>query len=412
MKPTLKEQPLIGCILLNDKQSMSHCIRRGVEANWFEQSSVSEFYRDALAKFGQGKVIDVNTMGDGKNRLLLDGCVDAVATVLHIEAYIDDVESEHLIREARSLNLRHQDLIAVSGANVRDDLAQIRHDWMQVSCGVEQEISVVDAAEKVVEGWRNPDLNNAIVSWPLKNLQKHIGNISDEYIFLCAPESVGKTALALQMSWHLGVKGIRNSFASLESSTMRVTPRILGMIGKVNSWIMKNGKGTEADFYRCEQAIETLKKLPIELTDRSMNLDQLHAWALSEKARGSKFLCVDNMKHIRVNIGKRSTVDDFREISLRCKWIRDDIGLPIMLLHHLTDAGDVSWSKDIRRDADILLYMTENEECTIKPSKDNNYEGRWINDILVAKNRDGDRGYVLQAQFHKEIQKFEEYDEF
>ena len=410
MKPTPKEQPLIGCILLNDKQSMPHCIRRGVEANWFEQASTSEFYRDVLAKFGRGKVIDVNTMCDD-NRQLLDDCVDSVSTVLHIEAYIDEVEAEHLLREATMLNLRHQDMLAATGG-IRDDLAQIRHDWMQVSCGVEKEISVVEAAEAVVEGWRNPELNKSAVSWPLKNLRKHIGNISDEYIFLCAPESVGKTALALQMAWHLGVVGIKNSFASLESSTMRVTPRILGMIGKVNSWIMKNGKGTEADFYRAEQAIETLRKLPIELTDRSMNLDQLHAWALSEKAKGSKFLCVDNMKHIRVNIGKRSTVDDFREISLRCKWIRDDIGLPIMLLHHLTDAGDVSWSKDIRRDADILLYMTENEECTIKPSKDNDYEGRWINDILVAKNRDGDRGYVLQAQFMKEIQRFTEYDNF
>lgn len=412
MSYTNIEKPLIGCVLLNDRISMAKCLSRGVESEWFESLAGSIFYSKALERFGQGKYCDLRTMSDGENDAILSEAVDCVHSVVHLDDYIDALESSYLLRAAKQLVDKHQQLIKHSGDTIRDDLDIVRKDWMEISCGNQQDMTIGEASDIIIEDWKNPKPQDDMLTWPLESMQKHIGNISDEYIFLCAPESVGKTALALQMCVHLGEKGIPSSFASLESATLRVVPRLIGMIGKVNTWTMKNGKGNSADFYRADEAVKKLKELPINITERAMNIDQFHAWALTEKARGSKLLVVDNMKHIRMQLGNKSTNEHFREISLRAKWIRDDIGLPIVMLHHLTDEGDVSWSKDIRRDADILLYMTENEDETQRPTDSNKYVGKWINDILVAKNRDGDRGYKIQTQFVKEIQRFEKYEQY
>ena len=138
-------------------------------------------------------------------------------------------------------------------------------------------------------------------------------------------------------------------------------------------------------------------------------MDQLLAWAKCEKKAGSKILAIDNMRHIRPGQKYASPVEQFRDLSVRLKWIRDDTGLPLIVLHHLTDDLDVSWSRDIRRDADILLYLIENETYSIKPTQENQWTEKSVIDFEVRKNREGLRGFKVLGEFDKKRQTFTEY---
>ena len=120
-------------------------------------------------------------------------------------------------------------------------------------------------------------------------------------------------------------------------------------------------------------------------------------------------LLIDNMKHIKPSQKYNSVVEQFRDLSVRIKWMRDDLKMPVIVLHHLTDGGDVSWSKDIRRDADVLLYLTRDEDLSIVPSQVNHYTGKAVVNCEVRKFRDADAGYSVKLEFDKPIQTFRDY---
>ena len=402
------ERALLGCILLGDKVTFGHCLRYGVKDEWFLDSDNRKFYAKALNMFGRNMVADSITMDDGSNGEVIRDMTDVAITVYNAPSYISLIESAYLLSTAEKMNTKHTDLINSRPEEVQEMLNTIRNDWMHVGSENQIEPTLLEVGNDLVTEWETPPSDDSVVSWPLSNLQRHIGNISDDYIFLVASESVGKTALALQMCMNLAYKGVMSSFASLESSLRRIMPRLIAMKARVNTHHMKNGKGTPQQIQACRDAVKEINALPMRITERSMSIDQLHAWALVEKAAGSKFLIVDNMKHIRMPMSNKKTNEHFREISLRIKWIRDDLKMPIMVLHHLTEDGDVSWSKDIKRDADILLYMTLNENQTILPTQENNFMSKWVNDLEIRKNRDAEAGFCVQTRFKKKIQTFEE----
>jgi hypothetical protein len=131
------------------------------------------------------------------------------------------------------------------------------------------------------------------------------------------------------------------------------------------------------------------------------------AWGHQEKARGSKCLVIDNMKHIITRGRHDNRVELFCHLSAGVKRVRDATGLPVVLLHHLAADDGMSWGRDVARDADIILTMKSDEDRTELPSAENHWIGDWINVIGAEKVRDGMAGFSVSCRFVKETQTFE-----
>jgi replicative DNA helicase len=159
-----------------------------------------------------------------------------------------------------------------------------------------------------------------------------------------------------------------------------------------------------AVFAAARAAAEKIKSLPIAIDDAGMTTDQIRAFGQMEKARGARLLIVDNMKHIRYR-SKGSTTEQFREVAQELKWIRDDLDMPLIVLHHLNKDGDVSWSDDIRRDADLLLFLSI-DKSSIPYTPENHWCGRTIINIDCEKARDGRRNFSVQSEFLPQFQTF------
>lgn len=140
------------------------------------------------------------------------------------------------------------------------------------------------------------------------------------------------------------------------------------------------------------------KTLPSGWTFTARTLEQIYAWARMEKKKGSKAIIIDNMKHIQEHTSLQSTAEQFRELSLRVKQMRDRLQMPVIMLHHLTDKMQVSWSRDIERDADIICNL-ENTDNALSADQ------RRVA-FICCKNRDGKTGEV-ELLFYKPLQRFE-----
>jgi len=183
------------------------------------------------------------------------------------------------------------------------------------------------------------------------------------------------------------------------------------VVGRVNTLAMRHGwpdGSAPSVFKAAREAAEKIKALPIAIDDNGMTTDQIRAFGQMEQARGARLLVIDNMKHIRYR-SKGSMTEQFREVAQELKWIRDDLNVPVIVLHHLNKAGDVSWSDDIRRDADLLLFLAV-DESSIPYTPDNDWQGQTIVNVNCEKARDGRKNFSIQCEFLQNIQTFVDID--
>jgi hypothetical protein len=105
-----------------------------------------------------------------------------------------------------------------------------------------------------------------------------------------------------------------------------------------------------------------------------------------------------------VGNSKKDTVEQFRELFLGCKRIRDDVDLPFMILHHTNTEGEAAWSRDIERDADIMLHMNVTSESN-KGDPVDEYIGIGFE---FRKYREDASGLIIETEFKRRIQTFVE----
>jgi len=414
------EQAIIGAIMLDSDKALNVLVRFGCEAGWFEDKSSAAVYDYALSLFRQGRQCDqiIASSGltpEGHTDLLthLESCVDSLDTIAHLEYHAEQLRGYRLIQagtdnaeRAASLLLQSDPLDAV------DVISRIQDSWIELCAPADEGRPLAEIGAELIEEWRTDKAFENRITWPMAKLNEIIGPLEDELVFLVAKESVGKTAFAIQLIVNAAHGHKTASFASLESSKKRILPRFIGHVGQINTLGMKYGKGTQEDFNAAMDAVSKIREMPLRVIDTPSTIDQLYAWAKGEKAAGSKLVVIDNMRHIRPSRKYNSPIEQMRDFSIRLKHIRDDVRLPVVVLHHTNDSGDVSWAKDIRRDADILLFLSEDEANSTKPTSENGYVGRTIVDCDVDKNRDGRAHIIIKTEFRKEVQTFQEWEDW
>lgn len=250
----------------------------------------------------------------------------------------------------------------------------------------------------VIESWRSGEIAKMGIQWPIQKLQQSIGNITDELVIIAALPSVGKTALSLQMALRSSESGRIVSFLSLESSADKIAQRLIATITQIPTLPLRAGHSTRYD--EALERWEKIKALPFRLRTGPHSADQIHAWAQAEKAAGSRLLILDNLKHVRITRKFNSRPEQFGWLSQEMKHVRDEVQLPFVVIHHMTDDDKLSWSSDIQRDFDIIVVMSAAEETKGQSSCRVEFE--------VRKNRDGHSGFTVGATFEKDVQTFRE----
>ncbi|MDO9541481.1 MAG: DnaB-like helicase C-terminal domain-containing protein [Kiritimatiellia bacterium] len=411
------EEAVIGVFLGANElavRAIGYAVGAGIRVEWFSDP-VARLVVDAILDlWRRNKHVDVMlldeelTAGGKESRIaFLNHCLSAYPSVYHFPDYLEKVQDAYVRRQLAELIIEAGYAVkSQTDVPALDLAADIQGRFFRLIGQKSDGRPLAEIAEELIASWEHPDeKQKAETSWPLASIQGLIGNLNDEYVILASQPSVGKTALALQIAVHNAEHQHRVSFASLESRRLKIVQRLIALMGSCHTLSMRRGLATEGQFESAREVAERLKTLPLQVTDDSMTVEQLRAWALREKSNGARLLIVDNMRHVRANRDFKNRFDMFAALSSHLKNIRDDTGLPLIVLHHLSADDKLSWSADIERDADIVLIMAHNEEESIIPSFGNHWCGRWIVDIECKKNREGQIGKIT-VEFDKRIQKF------
>jgi len=414
------ERAVIGSMLLDGTRAIDAFVRAGGRKDWFTPGNARQTAEAILSLHAEGRPVDLLTVAPRSADVPAtwrEGCVDAVATPAHAGFYIEQLQGLVMLRNAETAIMSAGERLKdMPPENAAAGLAEIVESLHSVCIGHEDEDNTLgDVAGALLDRWTDGNRHANLLPWPLDRITRVMGRLEDEYVWLVSQPSVGKTAFALQWAVALAAAGFPVSFASLESPRDRIAGRLVSYLGRVDTLALKRGEGTAADIEAARAAAERLQTLPLRVTSAGMTLEQLYSWGRAEARRGARLLVLDNTRHIRRHNASVSRVEWMGNLSARLKQLRDDAGVPLLILHHATRPNehgreDVSWSSDIRRDADCVVFLREDEGRSL-PYGGPDAPGRHCVTFDVEKNRDGIRGLRIPLEFVKWRQAFTEWNE-
>jgi len=388
------EDLVLACLLYRPNDCFTEGIRLGMTEYWFSKPNAVEAYLLMTRYWSGNRELDVEVLETKIERKgYFRYLKDLYPTVTSFKEYLAEVE-ESFKRKKLGDILNRASFLSAQNVESEKVIAEILDSTTALVNPVEIEISNDEAIELVIERNQNPDIGG--LDWFIPELNRLLQPIHSQFMFVMAPPSVGKTAFMLQLSDHIDQ---RVDYIALESNQRDLMQRIISR--RIEKNILKP---LTSDGVKQAQSLKG-KLNNLVFTSAPNSIEKIRAYGKTAKARGSKMLVIDNLKHIRStkDYGGNQTAK-FLDFSMQLKHIRDDLDLPIVVVHHSGDDGSTRWSKDIDADSDLTIKLMRSDE-SIPATAHNNFISTDYVDLIVEKNRDGFTPR-LKLQFHKNIQKF------
>jgi replicative DNA helicase len=333
----------------------------------------------------------------GINFQFLSECVDACPTAHFVDHYISSLKRETLLRRAASMLLDCQDQLQGATSDTAEEvIASLQKGWLDLRIDTPTADSLPDSMAEFIRQCKEGIAG--VVPWFLPEIQQRYGKLTEEFVIIHSQPSIGKTALVIQWITYLHRIGFKSAFASLESSVRGIAPRFISHVAQVNSLLMKTGFCSTENMAKAEKSVQIVDDLKFCIRSGHMTDGQLMAWCRIQKQSGAQIIFIDNLRHIDTVSTYDSEIRKFMEISLSVKRIRDQLGIPVVLLHHSNEAGDVGWCKDIKKDADVIVYLDRRAENGGGQSVD-------LVDWVFQKGRDSGT-FTIPTRFDKTVQTY------
>jgi len=409
------ERALAGCMCM-ESAAIDAAIGHGIESKAITDPDARAVIAAAMIRHAAALPVDVMTITTdcGLPWDRIEAMIDAVPTVSHAGYYSERIMAYDALDRFRVLG---EWITRKASKASPDDCAAVAAeigaatDRAMQSGRVLVSGTLATAALSWLDRMTAAEEHATMLDWPVRSITKHMGRVDREYIWIVAQPSIGKTAFVLQWLLHLAGQGHIVSMASLESAADAVGSRAIAMTAPMDNYPIRQRRAAPDTI---ATAYEAARRIPdnIRITDSRMTVDQLYAWGKAESRRGSKIIIIDNTRHIHVR-GNVDRVNEVAEISARMKQLRDEARVPVVVLHHSmidskTGREDVSWSKDIRKDADVMCFLKHDPENSQPPQHERD-SGLWAVKWCVEKNRESRAGYEILMRFRKEFQLFEEW---
>ncbi len=401
---------------------------------------VQDFYRDAHQViygairdlYDQNKGIDAVTLAEELKRRdqfdqvgghdIITEIIESVPTAANAKYYANIVKekainrmliesSTEIIRDGYSNQFTAQELLESAERKVfsiAED--QVRGETLDlkdvVKLAMEMYAMRADSGGHAVTG-----IASGFIDLDDKTGGFHPGQL----IIIAARPSMGKTALALNISDHVAINtNVPVLFVSLEMGHIEIADRLLCARSRVDGHKLRTGIGMAMrEMQQLSKAFNELSadgKMYIDDTP-SRSMIQIAASARRSRRRNKVgLLVVDYIQLVDSEETRDSRQEQIAKISRRLKTLARDLKIPVIALSQLNRAvenredkrprmADLRESGAIEQDADIVLLLHRPEY----------YDGNdqpGVAELIIAKNRNGPTDTV-KLTFLKTYTRFE-----
>ena len=417
---TEAEKSLLGAILISD-EAFPNVLER-VKASDFYEDRHQKIYAAMTALYNSHRPIDIQTLNSElkaeKNLKSIGGApylaelTNFVPTASHAEAYAG------IIAEAatrRRLIKAGSDIVTEaynSSGEIGEILGKAEKTLFEVSDKVTQTdytpISdvLVQTFERIEELHRNKGALRGLKTGFIDLDKKLAGFQKGTLVIVGARPAMGKTTFAQNLVYNMSSINKKHIlFFTMEMAATEIVERMVASVAEVDSWNIRTGNLSDADFTKISDALGEIDDSPI-LFDDTSNMNILE---LRNKARRAAHdydlgaIVIDYLQLLNGTdryAGQR--VQEVTEISRGLKTLARELEIPVIALAQLSRnvtgrddprpiLSDLRESGSIEQDADVVMflhrpdYYHENED---------DYEKTNITQLLIEKHRQGPTGRV------------------
>ena len=236
-----------------------------------------------------------------------------------------------------------------------------------------------------------------------------------EFIVVAARPSMGKTALCLNISQHVGLKTEGSvGFFSLEMAKEQLVLRLLCSEAQLDLKKVRTGFVSDREFERLKLAAESLTQAKI-FVDETAALSVMEMKAKARRLKmehGLDVVFIDYIQLMRAGGRFENRNQEMSFISRSLKELAKELKIPVVGISQLSRApekgrrepipqlSDLRESGAIEQDADVVIFIYRPE--FYRPQEE---EIRGLAEINVAKQRNGPTGKINLA-FIREYARF------
>jgi replicative DNA helicase len=232
-----------------------------------------------------------------------------------------------------------------------------------------------------------------------------------ELIILAARPSMGKTAFALNIAWHVATRLFQPvAIFSLEMSQESLLTRMLCAAARVDSQRFRTGYLNEGERQKLRQAANQMVEAPIYIDDTAgVHLMDMHAKLRKLHQSGQKLglVVVDYLQLMSSKGRVENRNQEVSQISRGLKLMSKELDCPFLVLSQLSRAtetrvgdhrpqlSDLRESGSIEQDADLVGFIFREEVY-----KRDREDLRGLAELILAKQRNGPIGTVELVFLH------------
>lgn len=235
---------------------------------------------------------------------------------------------------------------------------------------------------------------------------------NSELIILAARPSMGKTALAMNITEHVAVQlRMPVLFVSLEMSALELGDRLLCSVAEVNGHRLRNGTITAEERRKLVRTAGEISESPLYIDDSpSRTMTEIAANARRLKRRENlSLIVIDYLQLIEPDNGRDPRQEQVAKIARRLKGLARELNVPVLCLAQLNRQVEASRdnkpqlshlreSGAIEQDADVVMFVHREEYY--QSNEEDRERVRGEADLLVRKQRNGPTGDVKLAWIH------------
>ena len=224
-----------------------------------------------------------------------------------------------------------------------------------------------------------------------------------DLVIIAGRPSMGKTALALNITEHVGVDNrMPVGIFSMEMGGTQLAMRMLGSVGRLDQHRLRTGRLRDEDWPRLTHAVGKLNDAPIHIDETpALNALELRARARRLHRQYGKLglIVVDYLQLMSSTSQGENRATEISEISRSMKALAKELQVPLIALSQLNRSleqrpnkrpvmSDLRESGAIEQDADLILFIYRDE--VYNPDS----QDKGIAEIIIGKQRNGPIGTV------------------
>ena len=430
------EQGVLGSMLISPREIIAECVEK-INEEYFYVPAHRTVYTVLVELWNAGQGIDLITFTQVlRDRNVLETVGGAafitslftfVPTAANVTYYLEIVRDKYILRqiiaactESVRRSFEEQDEVNNLLDEVEQKIFSVGEDRFkgQVLTMKDQVMEAIESIEKLYE--RRGGISG--ISTGFAELDRMTDGLHEsEMIVIAARPSMGKTALAMNITEHVALnEKLPVAVFSLEMSSQQLVQRLLCSRARVNLQIVRDGFLAERDFPSLTAAASKLAEAQIFIDDSAgLSILELRAKARRLKAQKDiKLIVVDYLQLLRSTTRRAQDNRqlEISEISAGLKGLAKELKIPIIVIAQLNRQpeartggkprlSDLRESGSIEQDADLVGLLVRPE--IYEEDEDARAEKAGEAELIIAKQRNGPIGEIALT-FLKEFTRFED----